>query len=108
IETGDDGTIAEVQVKLAELRAQGIDHVRPLTFEDPPINKPHALNVALRSTGGDVVTTFDAEDEPHADLVPVVNSVLPGQDAELASALAGALHAGVPADPGADDDLSAV
>jgi glycosyltransferase XagB len=83
IEAGDDGTIAEVQAKLAELRAQGIDHVRLITFDDPPINKPHGLNVALRSTGGDVVTIFDAEDEPHADILQVVNTVMLREDAEV-------------------------
>src|SRR3954465_172045 len=54
IEAGDTGTIAEVTAKLAELRAQGIAHVRLIPFDDPPINKPHGLNVALRSTVGDV------------------------------------------------------
>src|SRR3954470_4587690 len=41
IEAGDTGTIAEVGAKLAELRALGIEHVRLITFDDPPINKPH-------------------------------------------------------------------
>ena len=83
IEAGDQGTIAEVNASLAELRAQGIDHVRLITFDDPPINKPHGLNVALRSTVGDVVTIFDAEDEPHTDILQVVNTVMLREDAEV-------------------------
>ena len=83
IEAGDQGTIAEVNASLAELHAQGIDHVRLITFDDPPINKPHGLNVALRSTVGDVVTIFDAEDEPHADILQVVNTVMLREDAEV-------------------------
>jgi len=76
IEAGDHGTIAKVEEKLAELRAGGIANVRLLTFADPPINKPHGLNVALREATGDVVTIFDAEDEPHPDILQVVNTVM--------------------------------
>jgi cellulose synthase/poly-beta-1,6-N-acetylglucosamine synthase-like glycosyltransferase len=83
IEAGDHGTIAEVEAKLAALHAQGIDHVRLITFDDPPINKPHGLNVALRHASGDVVTIFDAEDEPHADILQVVNTVMLREDAEV-------------------------
>ena len=34
------------------------------------------LNVALREPHGDVVTIFDAEDEPHPDIFNVVNTVM--------------------------------
>jgi glycosyltransferase XagB len=83
IEAGDSGTIAEVRQKLAELARKDIDHVRLITFDDPPINKPHGLNVALRSASGDVVTIFDAEDEPHPDILNVVNTVMVREDAEV-------------------------
>jgi cellulose synthase/poly-beta-1,6-N-acetylglucosamine synthase-like glycosyltransferase len=83
IEAGDHGTIAEVNIKLAELRARGIDHVRLITFDDPPINKPHGLNVALGYATGDVVTIFDAEDEPHPDILQVVNTVMLRESAEV-------------------------
>jgi cellulose synthase/poly-beta-1,6-N-acetylglucosamine synthase-like glycosyltransferase len=83
IEAGDHGTIAEVNVKLAALRAQQIEHVRLITFDDPPINKPHGLNVALPTATGDVVTIFDAEDEPHPDILHVVNTVMLREDPEV-------------------------
>jgi cellulose synthase/poly-beta-1,6-N-acetylglucosamine synthase-like glycosyltransferase len=76
IEAGDTGTIARVEEKLATLRRQGIDHVGLITFDDPPINKPHGLNVGLRAATGDVVTIFDAEDEPHPDILQVVNTMM--------------------------------
>ena len=76
IDSGDRGTIAKVEEKLAALRARGIEHVRLLTFDNPPINKPHGLNVGLGHATGDVVTIFDAEDEPHADILQVVNTVM--------------------------------
>jgi len=74
IEAGDHGTIAEVDTKLAALREQGIGNARLITFDDPPINKPHGLNVGLKVSTGDVVTIFDAEDEPHPDILNVVNT----------------------------------
>jgi len=76
IEAGDHGTIGKVQETLDELRSAGIDHVKLLTFSDPPINKPHGLNVGLREATGSVVTIFDAEDEPHPDILQVVNTVM--------------------------------
>lgn len=75
IEAGDAGTIGKVNDKLAALRTQGVAHVRLLTFNDPPINKPHGLNVGLREATGDIVTIFDAEDEPHPDILNIVNTV---------------------------------
>jgi cellulose synthase/poly-beta-1,6-N-acetylglucosamine synthase-like glycosyltransferase len=75
IESGDEGTIAIVENTLATLRRQGIDHVRLLTFADPPINKPHGLNVGLMHATGNIVTIFDAEDEPHPDILQVVNTI---------------------------------
>jgi cellulose synthase/poly-beta-1,6-N-acetylglucosamine synthase-like glycosyltransferase len=75
IESGDDATIGEVNRKLEELQRAGIGHARLITFDDPPINKPHGLNVGLREATGDIVTIFDAEDEPHPDILNVVNTV---------------------------------
>jgi cellulose synthase/poly-beta-1,6-N-acetylglucosamine synthase-like glycosyltransferase len=83
IEAGDAGTIAEVEQKLAALHAQAIDHVRLITFADPPINKPHGLNVGVRAAIGDVITIFDAEDEPHPDILHVVNTVMVREGVEV-------------------------
>ncbi len=83
IEAGDHGTIAEVNARLDLLRAQGVGHVRLITFDDPPINKPHGLNVALRYSTGEVVTIFDAEDEPHPDILNVVNTVMLREGSEV-------------------------
>lgn len=80
IEAGDHGTIAKVNQKLAALQAQGVEQVRLITFDDPPINKPHGLNVGLLQATGEVVTIFDAEDEPHPDILQVVNTVMLRED----------------------------
>ena len=76
IEAGDAGTIAAVEAKLSELHQHGASHLRLIVFDDPPINKPHGLNVGLRAATGDVVTIFDAEDEPHPDILQIVNTVM--------------------------------
>jgi cellulose synthase/poly-beta-1,6-N-acetylglucosamine synthase-like glycosyltransferase len=79
-ERGDLGTIATVQQKLAE---PGKEHVQLLVFSDRPINKPHALNKGLQAATHDVVTIFDAEDEPHADIFQIVNTIMLQEGAEV-------------------------
>ncbi|MDQ3962943.1 MAG: glycosyltransferase [Actinomycetota bacterium] len=76
IEHSDIETIAVVRHTLEQLAATGVGNVRLITFNDPPINKPHGLNVGLAEATGDVVTIFDAEDEPHPDILNVVNTVM--------------------------------
>ncbi len=76
IEAGDLGTIEKVNQKIAQLRPLAVTNVRLLTFDQPPINKPHGLNVGLSEATKDVVTIFDAEDEPHLDILMVVNTVM--------------------------------
>jgi cellulose synthase/poly-beta-1,6-N-acetylglucosamine synthase-like glycosyltransferase len=76
MESGDHGTIDIVRQKISSLRQNGIQNVEMVTFDDPPINKPHGLNVGLAYATGDVVTIFDAEDEPHPDILSVVNTII--------------------------------
>lgn len=83
IESGDEGTIGKVNEKIEQLKARGVRHVRLVTFDDPPINKPHGLNVGLTQSTGDVVTIFDAEDEPHRDILRVVNTVMVNENAPV-------------------------
>ncbi len=76
IEAGDHGTISKVNEKLAFLYSQGIFNAQLITFTDKPINKPHGLNIGLHHAKGNVITIFDAEDEPHPDILQVVNTVI--------------------------------
>src|SRR5689334_18526540 len=43
----DTGTQEQVNIKLAELEAQGVTNVKLIIFNDPPFNKPHGLNIGL-------------------------------------------------------------
>jgi len=72
----DEGTIAKVQEKIAELVPQGITNVRLIIFQDMPINKPHGLNIGLDYTEHEVVCIFDSEDQVHPDVFNVVNTVM--------------------------------
>jgi cellulose synthase/poly-beta-1,6-N-acetylglucosamine synthase-like glycosyltransferase len=72
----DMGTIGKAQQKIQELRKRGVRGVRVLAFRDGPINKPHGLNVGLRTSGNEVVTIFDAEDDIHPDIFNVVNTLM--------------------------------
>lgn len=69
----DSGTIAEARRAIAEI---GGGMVSVATFSDPPINKPHGLNVGLACTSFDVVTIFDAEDDIDSNIFNVVNTVM--------------------------------
>jgi cellulose synthase/poly-beta-1,6-N-acetylglucosamine synthase-like glycosyltransferase len=75
-EEHDLGTIEEAQRAAGSLAAAGLTNVRIVTFNDKPINKPHALNVGLTYARHDVVTIVDAEDEIHPDLLQMVNTVM--------------------------------
>src|SRR3989440_10918701 len=76
----DPGTIAEAWAKIDELRDP---NVQLLIFNDKPINKPHGLNMGLRVACGDVVTIFDAEDEPHPDILNIINTTMLDDDVDV-------------------------
>lgn len=76
----DPGTIAEAQAKIDEL---GDPNVQLLIFNDLPINKPHGLNLALQVAHGDAVTIFDAEDEPHPDILNIINTTMLDEDVDV-------------------------
>jgi cellulose synthase/poly-beta-1,6-N-acetylglucosamine synthase-like glycosyltransferase len=79
-ERGDLDTIAAVQQKLAE---PGKEHAQLLVFSDRPVNKPHGLNKGLQAATHDVVTIFDAEDEPHADIFQIINTIMLQEGADV-------------------------
>jgi cellulose synthase/poly-beta-1,6-N-acetylglucosamine synthase-like glycosyltransferase len=69
----DTGTIAEAKRAATTI---GSPRVRVETFDDPPINKPHGLNVGLRRSRNQVVTVFDAEDDIEPNIFNVVNTIM--------------------------------
>jgi len=76
----DPGTIAEAR---ATIDALGDPNVQLLIFNDQPINKPHGLNLGLRIAHGDVVTIFDAEDEPHPDILNIINTAMLSDEVDV-------------------------
>jgi glycosyltransferase XagB len=76
----DPGTIAEAR---ATIDALGDPNIQLLIFNDQPINKPHGLNLGLRIAHGDVVTIFDAEDEPHPDILNIINTAMLTGDVDV-------------------------
>jgi cellulose synthase/poly-beta-1,6-N-acetylglucosamine synthase-like glycosyltransferase len=69
----DQGTITKAQEAIKELEQKNI---RLILFNSFPINKPHGLNYGLKEAKNEIVTIFDAEDEPHPDIYNIVNTVL--------------------------------
>ena len=72
----DHGTIAEAEAEIELLRQEGRENFETVIFSDGPVNKPHGLNVALAHATHDVVVIFDAEDDMHADIFDVVNTIM--------------------------------
>jgi cellulose synthase/poly-beta-1,6-N-acetylglucosamine synthase-like glycosyltransferase len=52
-----------------------ITNTKILTFNDGPINKPHALNKGLLYAQNDIVAVFDAEDEISPNIFHVANTL---------------------------------
>jgi cellulose synthase/poly-beta-1,6-N-acetylglucosamine synthase-like glycosyltransferase len=75
----DLDTIAEARATIDEL---GDPNVQLLIFNDEPVNKPHSLNLGLQISRGDVVTIFDAEDEPHLDILNIINTTMLNEDVD--------------------------
>lgn len=76
----DQGTIAKAQETIKEL---GQKNIRLIVFNSFPINKPHALNYGLKEAKNEIVTIFDAEDEPHPDIYNIVNTVVIRDQADV-------------------------
>ena len=76
----DPGTIAEAQAKIEEL---GDPNVQLLIYNDYPVSKPHGLNLGLQVSRGDIVTIFDAEDEPHPDILNIINTTMLNEDIDV-------------------------
>ncbi|HEX8730755.1 MAG TPA: glycosyltransferase [Ktedonobacterales bacterium] len=76
----DNGTIEKVREKLRE---PGTERVQLIVFADEPVNKPHGLNKGLQAAHNDVVTIFDAEDEPHADIFNIINTTMSHEEVEV-------------------------
>ncbi|HEY1352520.1 MAG TPA: glycosyltransferase [Ktedonobacteraceae bacterium] len=76
----DPATIGEAQATMNALNDPG---VQLLVFYDQPINKPHSLNLALQIARGQVVAIFDAEDEPHSDILNVINTTMLNEQVDV-------------------------
>lgn len=69
----DKSTIAEAQ---RAIRDVGSHQIQVVTFSDPPINKPHGLNVGFQRTSNQIVTIFDAEDDIDPNIFNMANTVI--------------------------------
>jgi cellulose synthase/poly-beta-1,6-N-acetylglucosamine synthase-like glycosyltransferase len=76
----DVGTIAEAQKKIEQLADP---NVQLLIYTDRPTSKPRGLNRALQVARGDVATIFDAEDEPHPDILNIINTTMLNEDVDV-------------------------
>jgi glycosyltransferase XagB len=82
----DVGTIGKAEEKIEDLRREGIRNISVIVFDDGPINKPHGLNRGLTYATEDVVTVFDAEDDIHADIFNIVNTIMQDEGVKVVQA----------------------
>ena len=54
-----------------------------LITNDKHGGKPHQLNLGLKVARGDIVTIFDAEDEPHPDILQVINTIFLNESVDV-------------------------
>jgi len=66
-------TIAAAQAVIDDYQ---LSQCRLITFDDTPINKPHALNLGLVHAKHEVIGVFDAEDQPHPRIYQIVNTLM--------------------------------
>lgn len=64
-----------LQAAQKAIEGLGDTSIKLLIVDGFPINKPRSLNVGLAHATGDIITIFDAEDEPHHDLYHVINTI---------------------------------
>ncbi|GHO92429.1 hypothetical protein KSF_024770 [Reticulibacter mediterranei] len=76
----DKGTIAEARKKMDQL---GDPNIQLLIYTNKPTSKPRGLNHALHIARGDIVTIFDAEDEPHPDILNIINTTMLNEDVDV-------------------------
>jgi glycosyltransferase XagB len=79
-QSDDRATMSAVSEAIA---LTGKENIRLVTFSGFPVNKPHSLNVGLARVSKNVVVVFDAEDEPHADIYRIANTVMVKKKADV-------------------------
>ncbi len=79
----DEKTIYKAQEIINKL---GKRNIRLEIGNGFPINKPRSLNLGLYSAKNQIVTIFDAEDEPHVDIYKIINTVLVKEEVDVVQA----------------------
>lgn len=80
IRTDDHLTLSKAKETISKYN---IENIKVISFDSFPVNKPHALNVGLQNLKFEVTGIFDAEDEPHKNILQVINTVFQRGDAEV-------------------------
>ena len=72
-------------IKLAQRTLARINNLnfRIILVDDKTFNKPNQLNHALKQAKGEIVTIFDAEDDPSMSLLNIVNTKLLQTNADV-------------------------
>ena len=83
VRSDDTKTINKVNETLNQL---GRETFRLITIDGEPINKPGALNLGLHFAQNEIVGVFDAEDEPHPEILKNVDATLTKRKVDVVQA----------------------
>jgi glycosyltransferase XagB len=76
----DEGTVAIAKETLNRLNKFNI---KIILVNDVIRNKPNQLNAGLQYATGDIVTIFDAEDEPSSEILNIMNTTYIRKDVDI-------------------------
>lgn len=80
----DEKTISAANKAIASIGQE--TNIRLIKTNGRPINKPNSLNKALKYCTGQVVAVFDAEDEPHPEILKSVDEMFITKKCDLVQA----------------------
>ncbi len=64
-----------IQTAVQTIENIGATNIKVLFFESAKTNKPTALNIGVQHANNELIAIFDAEDQPKAELLRVINTI---------------------------------
>ena len=74
------------ETALKAIEKTNADNIKLVTIDGFPVNKAYSLNMGLHYSQADVVAVFDAEDQPHPDILNSVDEVFSKKKVDIVQA----------------------
>lgn len=91
VRNDDIATLRAVEKAIASIKHKAFSirqnvNIRLVKIDGTTINKPYSLNMGWLYATGDIITVFDAEDEPHKDILRSVDEVFVREPIDIVQA----------------------